>query len=88
MISRLFFAALAATLALASPMTVTLSAPENVSSLDDLKITATVVNTGSDEVRILKYNTILDSEIPTRSFYVKKDDSTVNFTGIAVSLHP
>jgi deuterolysin len=90
MFPKLFVSALAATLAMANPVrraqgiAVALSAPEQVTSLDELKLTATVSNTGAEEVRVLKYNTILDSEIPTRSFRVNKDGTAVNFTGVAV----
>ena len=35
-------------------LTVDVKAPENVSSLDDLKLTTTVTNTNSEDVKILK----------------------------------
>ncbi|KAK0441463.1 Metalloprotease [Desarmillaria tabescens] len=89
-----FFHCLALALsAFASPykrdagLTVSLSGPaSDVTSIDDLKFTATVANTGSESVKILKYGTILDDMLPTQSFTVTKDGDTVNFTGIKISV--
>ncbi|KAK1220655.1 hypothetical protein PQX77_016611 [Marasmius sp. AFHP31] len=87
-----FVALVLASAALAGPMkrdgalTVELSGPANVASVDDLKFSATVKNTGSDAVKILKYATILDETLPTRSFKVTKDGEEVPFTGIKVSI--
>jgi deuterolysin len=86
------FVALAlATSALAGPfkrfdgITVELSGPAaSVGSIDDLKFTASIKNTGSEAVKILKYGTILDEKLPTKSFTVTKDGVTVPFTGIKV----
>ncbi|KAK0430154.1 Metalloprotease [Desarmillaria tabescens] len=88
------FITLALTLsAFASPykrdtiLSVSLSGPaSDVTSIDDLKFTATVANTGSESVKILKYGTILDDMLPTQSFTVTKDGDTVNFTGIKISV--
>ncbi|PPQ66176.1 hypothetical protein CVT24_000153 [Panaeolus cyanescens] len=60
------------------------SAPST--SLDALKFTATVTNTGSEAVKILKYGTILDEKLPTKSFEVTKDGASVPFTGIRLSV--
>lgn len=66
-------------------LTVELSGPTaSVSSVDDLKFSAVVKNTGSEAVKILKYGTILDEKLPTRSFTVTKDGAAVPFTGIKV----
>ncbi|KAF9468294.1 Deuterolysin metalloprotease family-domain-containing protein [Collybia nuda] len=82
-----------ATSALAGPykrfdgITVELSGPAaSVGSVDDLKFTASVKNTGSEAVKILKYGTILDEKLPTRSFTVTKDGAAVPFTGIKLSV--
>jgi len=56
-----------------------------ISSIDDLKLTATVTNTGAETVKILKYGTILDEKLPTKSFVVTKNGKTVPFSGIKVS---
>jgi deuterolysin len=91
MFTKIFVSAIVATLVAANPvrraegLTVSIEAPDQISSLDDLQLTAKVVNTGADEVRVLKFNTVLESDIPTRSFHVNKDGAAVNFTGIAVS---
>ncbi|KAF8890047.1 hypothetical protein CPB85DRAFT_1377940 [Mucidula mucida] len=68
-------------------LTVTLSGPAtNVSSIADLKFTATVTNSGTDDAKILKYGTILDDTLPTRSFTVTKDGETVPFTGVKITV--
>lgn len=68
-------------------LTVQLSGPpKTVSSIDNLKFTATVKNTGAESVKILKYATILDDKLPTRSFTVKKDGTTVPFIGVKLSV--
>ncbi|KAK0196181.1 Metalloprotease [Armillaria mellea] len=68
-------------------LSVSLSGPaSNVTSIDDLKFTATVANTGSESMKILKYGTILDDMLPTQSFTVTKGGETVNFTGIKISV--
>ncbi|KAL0569165.1 hypothetical protein V5O48_012805 [Marasmius crinis-equi] len=83
-----FVALVLAGAALAGPMkrdgalTVELSGPSNAASIDELKFSATVKNSGSEAVKILKYNTILDETLPTRSFKVTKDGEEVLFTGI------
>ena len=64
---------------------VSLSTPSNrVASASDLRIVATVKNTGDEDLKILKYGTVLDSEHPTRSFTVSKDGKDVPFTGTTV----
>ncbi|KAL0581664.1 hypothetical protein V5O48_000365 [Marasmius crinis-equi] len=87
MFAASFVALVLAGAALAGPMkrdgalTVELSGPSNAASVDELKFSATVKNSGSEAVKILKYNTILDA-LPTRSFKVTKDGEEVPFTGI------
>lgn len=78
--------------ALASPfrraenLKVSVAGPSgSVNSIDDLKFTASVTNTGSEAVKIMKYGTVLDGKLPTRSFTVTKDGKEVAFTGIKVS---
>ncbi|KAK0441495.1 uncharacterized protein EV420DRAFT_1215315, partial [Desarmillaria tabescens] len=59
-------------------LTISLSGPvTNVTTVDDLNFTATVANTGSESVKILKCGKILDNILPTRSFTVTKDGETV-----------
>uniref|UniRef100_D8PTD2 Neutral protease 2 n=1 Tax=Schizophyllum commune (strain H4-8 / FGSC 9210) TaxID=578458 RepID=D8PTD2_SCHCM len=78
--------ALATPLARSEDLKVELSGAESVTSIDDVKITAAVTNTGSEAVKVLKYGTVLDSQLPTRSFHVTKDDADVAFTGIKMQL--
>ena len=93
----MFALAAAATLGLAStvaagPMrrsselSIDISAPENVRSLDAMQVTASVTNTGSEPVKVLKAGSVLDNELPTRSFFVSKGDSKVDFSGVKISL--
>ncbi|KJA29559.1 hypothetical protein HYPSUDRAFT_60416 [Hypholoma sublateritium FD-334 SS-4] len=71
----------------AEGLVVQVSAPATfISSVNDLTFTASVKNTGSDAVKILKYGTILDEKLPTKSFTVTKDGAAVPFTGIKMSV--
>ncbi|KAK0449800.1 Metalloprotease [Desarmillaria tabescens] len=71
----------------ADGLTVSLSGPTtNVTSLEELKFTASITNTGAQAVKILKYGTILDDGLPTRSFTITKDGTTVPFTGIKITV--
>lgn len=87
------FALSLASSALAGPfkrfdgITVEVAGPSaSVNSIDDLKFTAAVKNTGTEAVKILKYGTILDEKLPTKSFKVTKDGAAVPFTGIKLSV--
>lgn len=91
MFAVLPFVALLAGSALATPfkrfdgITVKVSGPSSsVSSIDDLSFTASVTNTGAEDVKILKFGTVLDN-LPTRSFNVVKDGAEVAFTGVQES---
>lgn len=95
MISAFFVLSLAAQLAFGSPLdkraatiSVELSTPaSSVSSIGDLKIAAAITNTGSEAVKLLKYGTILDDKLPTRSFAITgKDGKAVPFTGVKLSV--
>ncbi|KAJ2930413.1 hypothetical protein H1R20_g6691, partial [Candolleomyces eurysporus] len=71
----------------AEGLTVELStAASIISSIEDLKVVATVTNTGTEPVRLLKYGTVLDDKLPTKSFVVSKDGEAVPFTGVKVSV--
>ncbi|THU90880.1 zincin [Dendrothele bispora CBS 962.96] len=67
-------------------LSVSLAGPNDISSLDELKFTASVTNNGAEDVKVLKYGTILDSGLPTRSFTVTKDGAEVAFTGVKLSV--
>lgn len=62
------------------------TAPTSVHSIDDIKVTAAVTNTGSEAIKVLKYGTVLDGDMPTRSFAVSKDGVHADFTGIKISV--
>ena len=94
MYSPLLILSLAAQLAFGSPLdprapalSVELSAPTtSVSSIGGLKISASITNIGNEAITLLKYNTILDDKLPTRSFAVTgRDGKAVPFTGVKVS---
>ena len=64
---------------------VSLSTPtDKVASVSDLRVVATVKNSGDEDLKILKLGTVLDNEHPTRSFIVSKGGKDVPFTGIMV----
>ncbi|KAK0230165.1 Metalloprotease [Armillaria fumosa] len=71
----------------AGKLVVELSGPSGSVDSADLVLTASVTNTGSQDVKVLKYGTILDA-LPTRSFVVTNDDtqSEVPFTGVKLSV--
>ncbi|KAK7047609.1 hypothetical protein VNI00_006377 [Paramarasmius palmivorus] len=65
-------------------LSVKLTGPaSSVASVDELKFTAEVTNTGAEAVKILKYGTILDT-LPTRSFTVTKDGEEVPFLSVSL----
>jgi deuterolysin len=66
----------------------TLAAPKSVASINDIKVTVSVTNTGSEAVKVLKYGTALDSELPTKSFVIKKDGQEATFGGIKLQVNP
>jgi deuterolysin len=71
-----------------SPLTVEFTKPESsVSSIKDLVFTAKVTNSGAEDVKVLKYGTVLDS-LPTRSFSIQKDGQDVAFNGVKVRFIP
>ncbi|KAG6917670.1 hypothetical protein DXG01_001645 [Tephrocybe rancida] len=78
--------------ALASPyqfngLSVELSGPPpTVNSVDHLQFTATVTNHGTTDMKILKYATILDDVLPTKSFTISKGNVAVPFTGAKLFL--
>ena len=69
---------------------ISLSTPtDKVTSVSDLRVVATVKNVGDEDLTILKSGTVLDNELPTRSFIVSKDGKEIPFTGITVrAYHP
>ena len=73
----------------ASDLEVSLSTPaDKVASVSDLRVVATVKNTGDKNLKILKFGTVLDDEHHTRSFFVSKDGKEIPFTGIEVCTPP
>ena len=67
---------------------VSLSTPtDKVTLVSDLRVVATVKNTGDKNLKIFKLGTVLDNEHSTRSFIVSKDGKDVPFTGIEVRTH-
>ena len=67
-------------------MTDHLTAPSDVDSITDIKVTAAVTNMGSEAIKVLKFGTVLDNRYPTRSFTVSKDGVAANFTGIKMQI--
>ncbi|KAL1746239.1 hypothetical protein HDZ31DRAFT_81364 [Schizophyllum fasciatum] len=67
-------------------LSIDVSAPDSVKSLNDLSVVATVTNTGSEAVKVLKAGSVLDDKLPTRSFFVSKGESKVDFSGVKISL--
>ena len=57
---------------------------DKVASVSDLRVVATVRNTGREDAKVLRFGTVLDNELPTRSFIINKDGKEAPFTGIKV----
>ncbi|TFK52058.1 Metalloprotease [Heliocybe sulcata] len=70
----------------AQALSVSVTGPGSVDSISDLKLTALVKNSGAEDVKILKYGTVLDGSMPTRSFRVSKDGKAAKFTGVKMSV--
>ncbi|KAJ7304869.1 Metalloprotease [Mycena albidolilacea] len=71
----------------ANSLSVALSGPSgSVNSVADLSLTATVTNNGAEDIKVLKYGTILDADLPTRSFTVTRNGTAVPFIGIKMSV--
>ncbi|EJD50714.1 hypothetical protein AURDEDRAFT_159862 [Auricularia subglabra TFB-10046 SS5] len=67
-------------------LTVSISAPKNVDSVDDVTVVASVTNTGKEDVKVINIGTVLDSKLPTKSFTVTKDGQEASFTGLKLML--
>ncbi|KIY68667.1 zincin [Cylindrobasidium torrendii FP15055 ss-10] len=78
-------AALATPLQRAGGLQVEISAPKDAASVADLSFEAKITNNGAEDLKVLKYGTVLDS-LPTRSFAVTKDGAEVDFTGVKLSV--
>lgn len=64
---------------------ISLSTPaDKVASVSDLRVLATVKNVGDEGLKVLKFGTVLDNRLPTRSFIVRKDGKEATFTGVKV----
>lgn len=59
----------------------------SVQSVDDIILTAVVSNPTKEDIRVIAKNNVLDRSA-TRSFALSKDDSSVLFTGVRVSIRP
>lgn len=70
----------------AQALSVSLTGPSSVNSVGELKLTAAVKNAGAEDVKILKYGTVLDGNLPTRSFRISKDGQKAKFTGAKISV--
>ncbi|KAJ7659618.1 hypothetical protein DFH06DRAFT_1402691 [Mycena polygramma] len=57
------------------------SSHSTADSIADVLLTAAVTNNGMQEIKVVKYGTILDAELRTRSFTVTRNGSPVPFTG-------
>ncbi|KAK0190340.1 Metalloprotease [Armillaria mellea] len=71
----------------ADELVVELSGPSGSVNSADLVLTASITNTGTQDMKVLKYGTVLD-DLPTRSFVVTNEDtqSEVPFTGVKLSV--
>ena len=64
---------------------VSLSTPaDKVASASELRVIATVRNVGDQDLTILKLGTVLDDDLRTPSFIIRKDGKEVQFTRFAM----
>ncbi|KZV83528.1 zincin [Exidia glandulosa HHB12029] len=68
-------------------LTVSITAPKNIDSVDDLKVVASVTNSGAEDVKVINIGTVLDSKLPTKSFTVSRNGVEAAFTGLKLNLN-
>ena len=62
-----------------------LSTPtDKVASASELRVIATVRNVGNEALKVLKFGTVLDDNLRTPSFIIRKDGKEVHFTRVAI----
>lgn len=66
-------------------LTVAITAPSVVDSVDEVTVTAAVTNHGAQDVHVMKYGSILDDS-PTASFEVAQGSTKAPFRGPKVRL--
>ncbi|CAE6490326.1 unnamed protein product [Rhizoctonia solani] len=81
-------AALAAFVAASPSLKLTVSGPSSVTDVDNLTVKATVTNTGSETVKLLKDPRTVLSDWRTNSFAIEGTAGTPAFTGIKVKYSP
>lgn len=77
----------AVTVSAAPGLGLKLSGPNKVNGVDNLKIVATVINTGDEPLKLLNDPRGLLSKMPTQTFLVSHDESGAApaFTGVKAS---
>lgn len=80
--------ALTACVAAAPSLKLSLGCPSNVTDVDNLAVTTTVTNTGSESVKLLKNPSTVLSDWRTNSFSIKSAAGTPAFTGIKIKYSP
>ncbi|KAF7304153.1 Neutral protease 2 [Mycena indigotica] len=71
----------------AGGLSVKVSVPKSdLASTESFVLTAAVTNNGAESLKVLKYGTILDGKLPTRSFTVTRGDVVVPFKGVKLSV--
>ncbi|KAG9096058.1 hypothetical protein FS749_009217 [Ceratobasidium sp. UAMH 11750] len=81
-------AALAACVAASPSLKLTVSGPHTVTDVDNLTVKATVTNTGSETVKLLKDPRTVLSDWRTNTFAIEGVAGTPAFTGIKVKYSP
>ena len=79
-----FVAALAACVAAAPSLKLTVTGPSSVTDVDNLSVKATITNTGSESVKLLKDPRTVLSDWRTNAFAIEGASGTPAFTGIKV----
>lgn len=83
-VTSALIAAVAACVAAAPSLKLTVSAPQTVTDVNNLSVKATVTNTGSETVKLLKDPRTVLSDWRTNTFSIEGASGTPAFTGIKV----
>ncbi|CAE7080842.1 unnamed protein product [Rhizoctonia solani] len=86
--STAFVAALAACVAASPSLKLTVTGPSAVTDVDNLSVKATITNTGSETVKLLKDPRTVLSDWRTNAFAIEGAAGTPAFTGIKVKYSP
>ncbi|CAE6485578.1 unnamed protein product [Rhizoctonia solani] len=84
----LLLATLCGSVSATPSLSVSISAPPSVASIDNLTITATITNTGKRSLKLLNHPRTVLSHLSTRIFNIRRENDIPEFTGMVVYYSP